>query len=567
VIYGPGAVVKTGVNSLTLNGANLYAGGTTINAGTIKARNASALGTGNVVHNSATLDLDLTTLNIGGTYTQNGSSTLKVGISGTLNGSIVASGIATVTATDSLVLDILADVPLNTSYTIIDGAAGGHIVAPVVTVLGSGTLFSVTGIGNSLILTSISSAYNFVADALNGNAYAVAKVLDDLTNPSGDMAYVLRTLNGLSSEEIGAALDTLYAQIDGGIISISSTFMNNSIGFAKNRVRGLLSKAETSLHNPRPAESIMPVRKSQDFAMGLRNEAVEPAAATGISSGDEYCLNGLWASGYGSYLNQGKRHGIVGYSAWNAGTVIGFDRMCNDAVILGVSGGYAYADVDSNTPNYENTEIHSAQCTLYGAFVDPHYPCFMDVTGYFSHNWYNGEREINIGNIIVRRAKSNYGGQQYAVCSDGGFRINLNEDVEIDPLLSVYWNHLGINGYTETGADSINLNLKKQTYNQLLSGLGIRVLGNLESESGKIISEAHVRWFYDYIGDPMAVTSNFTGGGASFATNGCKPARNSFNAGGQILFDMNNDHWVIGAFDLELKGQFFGAYASLTLRY
>jgi outer membrane autotransporter protein len=367
-------------------------------------------------------------------------------------------------------------------------------------------------------------------------------------------------MSGLSSEQISSALDTLYIQIDAGIMNVSNNFINRTIGFAKNRVKNHYSQSNTSLHNPHLSPENTICRSDTKTQFDL-------APTKCISSCDEYCTNGFWASGYGSYLVQGKRHGIVGYNAWNAGTVIGFDRLCNDAGILGVSGGYSYADVDSKTPNYENTEIHSAQFTVYGAFVDPHYPCFVDVTGYFAHNWYQGEREINIGNIIVRRAKSNYNGQQYAVCMDSGYRINLNVDVEIAPLLSIYWNHLGIGGYSETGANSLDLSLKNQSYNQLLSGLGFRTLWNRETKPGSIISEAHVRWFYDYIGDPMAVTSNFNGGGASFGTNGCKPARNSFNAGGQIMFGLKNNRWLIGSFDLELKGQFIGAYGSLTLHF
>ncbi len=53
-----GALVKTGSGVLTLSGANTYAGGTTVNAGTLRAMtSAAALGTGSVLLSGGTLEL------------------------------------------------------------------------------------------------------------------------------------------------------------------------------------------------------------------------------------------------------------------------------------------------------------------------------------------------------------------------------------------------------------------------------------------------------------------------------------------------------------------------------
>jgi fibronectin-binding autotransporter adhesin len=48
VITGTGSIVQSGPGTLTLSGANAYAGGTTINAGTILAGSVKALGTGSI---------------------------------------------------------------------------------------------------------------------------------------------------------------------------------------------------------------------------------------------------------------------------------------------------------------------------------------------------------------------------------------------------------------------------------------------------------------------------------------------------------------------------------------
>ncbi|MES2922159.1 MAG: autotransporter-associated beta strand repeat-containing protein [Verrucomicrobiota bacterium] len=53
---GGGPLIKSGTGSVTLNTANSYSGGTTLNAGTINVNTATALGSGVVIINGGTLD-------------------------------------------------------------------------------------------------------------------------------------------------------------------------------------------------------------------------------------------------------------------------------------------------------------------------------------------------------------------------------------------------------------------------------------------------------------------------------------------------------------------------------
>ena len=84
-LAGETVLVKQGSGTLTINTANDYSGGTTINGGTLVIGNAKALGTGNVVLGNATLDLAEHTLDNNITVTGQDAYLGNGTLAGTLN--------------------------------------------------------------------------------------------------------------------------------------------------------------------------------------------------------------------------------------------------------------------------------------------------------------------------------------------------------------------------------------------------------------------------------------------------------------------------------------------------
>ena len=95
-----GKITKLGAGTLVLNAANTFTGGVAINAGTLRANHASALGTGAVtIAGGATLDVSALTdsLNIGNLTTSNGAI-LNLGAANATAAKIVSTGMVTLDA-------------------------------------------------------------------------------------------------------------------------------------------------------------------------------------------------------------------------------------------------------------------------------------------------------------------------------------------------------------------------------------------------------------------------------------------------------------------------------------
>jgi outer membrane autotransporter protein len=540
---GGGSVTKEGAGILTLSGANTYTGATTISTGTLQADHANALGTG-AVNNNATLNIGLNAVDIGaGVYTQGLNSTLGLTASSSSSyGSIVSTGDADASVASTVAVTVDGYIPNAATLTVLNTGAGSNIDESLITATSTNSKVSFTPSvsAGKLILTASRAASGFASDATDGNTKAVGDVLDNVTDPTSDMTTMLNALDGLSSGDVDSALQTMEPSVDGGIVSAG----NLSVG-----------------------QMLQSISNHFSLARG---------AASGVSTGDADAkvkntgAKAIWAKAFGTHAKQDKRKGIEGYRADVMGGALGVDFFANEKATFGISGGYAYNKIKPKKASLGNTTADSIQGSLYYSYnheVDylGAKALYFDLIGSFAYNMYEGKRNVTVGGIN-RQAKAEYDGQQYTVYGEAGYHIPAG-DIDLIPLASLQYTRSHFKGYTEKGADSMNLKVSKQNYDLLEMGLGLKISSIIRNEDFDIIPSVRGKWLYDFIGDRAETTARFTGGGATFKTQGAKPPKSSFDIGTTLTFLGKNNIQIDLDYDFNVKSKYQSHNGAVTLKY
>ena len=395
---------------------------------------------------------------------------------------------------------------------------------------------------------------DFSKDAVNDNASAVGAVLDNITNPTGDMANVINTLQGLSGSQVGSALSTMTPDVSSGSMQASQQATNGFLGTVANR-------------------------------LGYARDGL-----IGLATGEMIQGVGFWIQGLGNNQHQGQRDGIQGFNANSFGTTIGADKMLGNHVRAGLAGGYGLADVNSKMPGSPSDSINSWSGIVYGSFDSTDLEksrhdnknsrlavrnqlkdnWYVDGLAGFTENNYDSRREIWIAPSNKRVAKADHHGQQYTTKWEAGytFVFEATKNLETTPFTSLQYSRLQMNRYKENGADSMNLTVDGTGYNQLLQTLGTKFAYPIVSKkAGTFIPSVKAAWMYDYLADQVETNATFAGGGSSFTSKGAKPAKSGLLLGAELGFLNKGNVTLTANYDLELKEAYTSNTYYLTARF
>jgi uncharacterized protein with beta-barrel porin domain len=494
----------------TLSGASLLnnATGTLTGSGTI-------LGT---FTNSGTVNPGNSpgTLTIVGDYTQTASGTLTVEIASPTSYDIInVTGAASLNGT-------LQPVLLN-GYR-----PTGNQVFPFLTAAGgvTGTFSRVTGQVLSPTLTlqpryyanhvELLIARDYVNPSLNltPNQRAVGNMLNGLSDTaSGDLNQVLNTIDSLSS---GSQVAGAYQEISADKAASLAT-----LGFAgaslfrqglANRITNLryggmggaggLGGLSSFNLNYSKASGLMLAYNSASLA-GLitAKKRAAPETRWGL-----YLDPGLALGSQKSTINQ------TGYNFVIAGFTAGADYRLRDDLLVGLATGYSHTGADFRRSG-GSLENHTWPLTAYAAYLPESFYAYGSV-GY-ALNLFSLERQISFGDLS-RKAKSSPTGHQFNAYCEAGYDLKAHPLV-VTPLASLAYSRVWVNGFTESGAGSLNLEVASQQAESLQTGIGAKVAAPLKRNGVTVVPQVYAAYQHEFSNNSRGLDARLSQGGSTFS--------------------------------------------------
>lgn len=244
---------------------------------------------------------------------------------------------------------------------------------------------------------------------------------------------------------------------------------------------------------------------------------------------------GAFVNGVGSFGSKDSTTREVGFDFHSVGATAGVDYRFTDRLVAGLAFSYLRTDADITFG------LGQVDSTSYGlSFYGTHYagPAYIDVLGGFTRYDYDTTRRIVYGSgstAVDRTAKGDTNGRQYAFNVGAGYEFR-HQALTATPYGRVELLHLDIDGYTESGANGLDLQVKKQTVESLLMVLGGRLAYALSTPFGVLLPQVRGEWRHEALNDGRAIKAQFVNDpfNTVFSIPTDKPDRDYFAMGAGI---------------------------------
>nr|VFJ95941.1 MAG: Uncharacterized conserved protein, contains a C-terminal beta-barrel porin domain [Candidatus Kentron sp. LFY] len=493
---------------------------------------------------------------ITGNYAQAGDGAYITGIDAD-TGSITVGKLAvtgSVDLNDKLVVDVT-----DAAKDLLETDASKRSIEGVVTY---GTTSSNT---DAIVVTDNSLLVDFTAKdngTTNKRIDLTATVMDNYADALSSKDVIG---NDASLSGIATALGTIFDDAKkGGRLSADMEKIVETLGklAPAGRAKALKEVKETSTA---VAVSGVAAKVGGGFSGAMQNRVAAittpssmMVADSGLAAGDGG-VTSWWLKPYGSIGSQDNKDDIFGYDMDSRGLALGFDRDLWPKWRAGIAVSYTDTDVDSNSGT-QNVDIDTYQIGVYGT-RELNADSRVNVQASIGRGQYDSKRAIpTMGKV----AKADYDSTNFM----GALSLEKDYFKSTDSMLratvSAEYAYVDVDGYTEDGADTLNLKISGTDQDLLILGIGGEYK-HAPSEEGIFSIRGTVG--YDALADKSSVRTQLAAGGAAFTTDGMAPERFLFRGGLGYELQTGNNVTIDARYDTELRKGFDDHAFSVKLEY
>ena len=280
-----------------------------------------------------------------------------------------------------------------------------------------------------------------------------------------------------------------------------------------------------------------------------------------LTDGAMFTDRKVWIRPFGSWVDQKNRGDYYGYSGSTGGLVVGADANVATGLQMGLAFGYAQASIKGNTPIQSNSyDLDTYQVLGYGRY-ELGQGTELEFQAGVGMNKNKGTRQISYAGST---AKSSYDSTTATAGLGLRHQLKINSSTTFTPEVRADYGWISDDGYTETGAQSLNLIVKGRDHDQLMLSAGGHV--SYEVQKGLAL-RAGLALGYDALSSQARITSAYSGAPqTTFVTDGIDPSPWQLMGSLALVGELANGMQVSATYGASYRQDFLNQNVSLNLR-
>ncbi|HZB57361.1 MAG TPA: autotransporter outer membrane beta-barrel domain-containing protein, partial [Reyranella sp.] len=284
-------------------------------------------------------------------------------------------------------------------------------------------------------------------------------------------------------------------------------------------------------------------------------QRVALAEACDVASCDGPSPWSAWLSAVGGLGSvQGNRNAST--FTYNAGgAAAGLDYRFDPRFLIGLSVGYTHGTQWTNGFMGQGWS-DTVSVAAYGSFTQGGF--YVDALAGYARSTNQLQRQIVFPNLQPRTASGSASANQFLGQAEAGYRFSIYAPAQasLTPFARVSVQSVTQNAFSESGANSLSLNVAQQGTNSLRSTIGAELAGELPlGSASKLALALRLGWLHEFDDTSRPISAAFAGApGNPFAVYGATPARDSAVIGFQASTTVADATSIYLRYDGEIGG-------------
>jgi len=388
---------------------------------------------------------------------------------------------------------------------------------------------------------------------LNANQKAIGSMLNSVGNTAiGDLNTVLSAIDSLTSyNQTASALEQLMPINGNAPTNVAINSANFQSGNISSRLGELRSGAYGFSVN---GYSFMPYMVASS---GRELTGIIPEKYDGKW--------GFFVRGSTVLGDKGRSSDEIGYKFTTTGITIGTDYRFTKNFIAGVMAGFYNSRTDISDAG-SKVKLDGFTLGLYESYYTGGF--YSDGFLNYSYNRYDNTRRMVFPGID-RTASSKPNGNQIAAYAGAGYDFKKG-NLAFGPTLSLQYVYLNINGYSESNAGALNLNVDRQTGDSLQSSIGGRMTYKWQTKKAEYFPSIWTSYSHEFLNNSKTMNVSLAQGSSVVGIETASPNRNFVSIGAGITAIFKNSAQIFCNYNFQAGNSKYTAQtinAGLRLKF